>query len=349
MKNFLNDMVLREYDLPADKVYPLDNGFKIETRQGPRFLKVAKVNPEALVLAEAALEWLINRGFTQVVPIIRSKYRDPFVQVNDQLYYLTGWIKGKALQLGRKSHLQEAIFTLAKMHAAAKGFQTPVTTSQEKWGQWPDGLSRRLLDIEISLKIAESRSHPSEFDLLFRSGALEVIEQIQNAIVLLINSPYLEMVEQAQKTGTICHGDYGGRNLIRTRKAEVYLTNFDNCCLDICMFDLGQLLNRVLPGYGWDLDLALSLLNLYETEVPLAPGEAGVLLAILSFPQRFWQIACQYYLKSEEGHLEDYHRSLEQIYLELPLQQDFIWQFAQYFNLSSVIFPGFLRTPESVL
>ncbi|NLC07201.1 MAG: hypothetical protein GX755_04430, partial [Syntrophomonadaceae bacterium] len=208
LKELLNDTVLWEYDLPAVKVQAVQGGYKIETRSGPRFLKVTQSDPEAIILADAGIRHLIKQGFSQVSPFILTKYGDAFVRLNDQTYYLTKWIKGKELQLGRWSHLEEAVATLARMQASAKGFIPPMVPTRESWGLWPDFFSLRLLELEECLKLAETKDQPSEFDLLFLSEADQVIEQARNSLEMIIDSPYQELVEEARAEGCFCHHDY---------------------------------------------------------------------------------------------------------------------------------------------
>jgi CotS family spore coat protein len=325
LKEQLNDTVLWEYDLPAVKVQVVQGGYKIETRSGPRFLKVTQSDPEAIMLADAGMRYLIKQGFSQVSPFILTKYGDAFVRLNDHTYYLTKWIKGKELQLGRWSHLEEAVATLARMQASAKGFMPPMVPTRESWGLWPDFFSLRLLELEECLKLAETKDRPSEFDILFLSEADQVLEQARITLEMIVDSPYQELVEEARAEGSLCHHDYTGRNLIRTRGKGVYVVNFDNCQLDIHLFDLAELFARVLPCYGWDLDLTRNLLITYNKELYLDPRHLEVLMAYLSFPQRFWQISRAYYLEGEPNSQEHIH-SLRQVLLELPLHQDFIQQ-----------------------
>ena len=150
----------------------------------------------------------------------------------------------------------------------------------------------------------------------------------------------------------ICHGEFIGRNLIRNRRQEVFVTNFDLCRLDLRMYDLATLLKRGLPRYGWDFDIACNLLRLYELKNPLYPGELDILLAYLNFPHRFCKVAQDYYLNIPNQFSGDPQiiQDLELALLELPLQQDFVWQFVRQFDLDlySGISPEFLHNLEIV-
>jgi len=351
LREWLNDTILWEYDLKADRVKPFKDGFKIETRIGSSFLKVARSGAEALILAETLTKSLIKQGFNRVTPIIRSKYGDLFIRTEDgQVYYLTSWIKGKEMQLGRWFHLEEAVATLASMQAIPCGYKGPSLPSREYSGCWPDWFSQHLVELEECLEIAETIDQPSEFDYLFRSEAPRIIEQAKFSLELIISSPYQDLVEQAQAKGLICHGDFVGRNLIRNRRQEVYVTNFDLCRLDIRMYDLAKLFKRVLPRYGWDFEMAASLLKLYEVKNSLDPGEIEVLLAYLNFPHRFLAIARDYYLSDKDinSFYPQLIHSLELALIELPLHQDFVRQFVQQFDLYPAIFPEFLHNLDKV-
>jgi CotS family spore coat protein len=353
LREWLNDTILWEYDLTADRVKTLQDGFKIETRVGSRFLRSARAGPEALILAEALTESLMQNGFNWVTPIIHSKYGDLFIETEDKhIYYLTHWVKGKELQLGRWVHFEEAVAILSNLQARQGGYKGQALAFRDFSQSWPDWFSENLVELEECLALAGGKDQPSEFDYLFLAEAPKIIQQAQFSLELIVKSPYPDLAQQARSQGMICHGEFVGRNLIRNRRQEVYVTNFDLCRLDLRMYDLATLLKRGLPRYGWDFEIAFKLIKLYELKNPLYPGELDILLAYLNFPHRFCKVTQDYYLNTPDQFSGDPQiiQDLELALLELPLQQDFVWQFVHRFDLDlySGISPEFLHSLDIV-
>lgn len=336
LPEWLNENILWEYDLPAEKAIEVRGGFKIETAEGRRLVKLARTTPEAITLAYAALQYLRDRGFHQVAPIALTKYGDPYIkienQAENQLYYLTDWISGKECQLEMLPQLKEAVATLARMQAAVEGFSPPPTPSRERWHQWPGRYRQRLGELERCREMVEQGSVATEFDTLFLTEVGSFIEQGYFSLEWLDEAGYPQLVEEARRTGGICHSEFLGRNLIRNRRGEIYVVNFDNCQLDLRVFDLGRLLSRVLPRYSWDLELTVGLLDLYQERKPLSAGELMVLISYLNFPQRFWRLARRHYLEGVEE--ENEVRQLQDLLLEQPVKEDFVLGFLRHYRLS---------------
>lgn len=331
LKEQLNDNVLWEYDLPAEKVKEVKGGYKVETDDGRMLVKVARSTPEALNLAREAVSYLISRGFRRVAPIRSTKYGDAYVEVDGHLYYLTDWISGKECQLEKFPQLQDAIATLAQMQAAAVGFIPPPSPGREKWHTWPERYQNRIGEIEECREVVERKDYGSDFDSLFITEAERFIEQGRFSLHLLDLADYQAQVEESRREGGICHRDFVGRNLIRNRKKEVFVVNFDNCQLDLRVFDLGRLMARVLPRYYWDIELAVNLLSIYEDISPLRPEELLILLSYLNFPQKLWRLARRYYLESAV--LDNEVKILQELMLEQPVHQDFVRRFIRHYQL----------------
>lgn len=333
LREQLNASVLFEYDLPAQKVKSIRGGYKVETAAGTKFLGAVHTDPAALILAHAAIDYLLQRGFKGTAPIELTKYGDPFVQVGTTYFYLSPWIKGKELQLEKVSYLQEAVITLARMQLAARGFVPPPgVQSRERWFSWQQLFRERLSELEHCGEIAGERDLSAGFDSLFVAELPHFIEQGLCALEWLEQGSYLQVAEEARRQGGICHRDFVGRNLLRTRRKEIYVVNFEHCRLDLNLFDLARLILRALPYYHWDGDLAVALLRLYQELIPLRREEMIILLSYLYFPHRMWRLARRCYL--EEAAEEDAFSSLQELLLAEPLQRELVIHLIKNYHLN---------------
>lgn len=333
LREQLNTSVLQEYDLPAQKVKSVRGGYKVETAAGTKFLASTQADPAALVLAYAAVDYLLKRGYKGTVPIELTKYGDPFVQIGPACYYLSPWIKGKELQFERASHLQEAVLVLANMHLASRGFAPPPGVhSRERWLSWQQLFKERLGELERCGEMAEEKDFSGGFHSLFAAELPHFVEQGLHALEWLEQGAYFQVAEEARRQGGVCHGDFAGRNLLRTRRKEIYVVNFEHCRLDLHLYDLARLMLRALPHHRWDGDLAFALLRLYQELVPLTPEEVTILLAYLYFPHQVWRLARRCYL--EEAPQEDAFSLLQELLLTEPLQREMVVYLAKQYHLN---------------
>lgn len=329
----INSRVLAEYDLSVDKARPVRGGYQVDTYEGRRLIKRSRALPDAIFLASQALDHLISRGFHNVVPIRPTKYGDPWVKEAGQLYYQTDWISGKEFSIKRSEQLLEAIMLLARMQSAAVGFApSSPAAGREKWHTWTERYQERLDDLKGCSEIVEKNGICSEFDSLFITEVEGFIEQGRLSVELLNQADYRGLVEEARREGGICHRDFVGRNLIRSRRREIYIVNFDNCQLDLKVFDLGRLLSWALPNFGWDFDLAEGTLSRYQEVIPLKKDEILLLASYLNFPQRLWFLARKNYLEPSGGRNE--LEGLQEFLVEQPVRQEFIRQFLKHYLIS---------------
>lgn len=334
LTEYINDTILSKYGLVTyENVEPVKGGYKIKTGEGFKFLRRAKVKKEELILAEDAINYLIKQGYKNVLPLIKSQNGDPFVSVHEQFYYLTNWVKGRQLQLGRWSHLQDAVITLARMQIAIQGYKAPIVLSRERWGEWRNILYDEWEELEKCFRIINSRIYLSECDILFKSVADQISEQALYALNFVNNYTNDKLIDQAKKDGILCHDSFGGRNLIRTNRSEIYVVNFDNCVLDIRVVDFAKLLSKVLPRYYWDWEITMQLFELYTRYIQLSEGELQAVAAYLTFPHHFWGLARGYYLEINNGLYQNFVRVLERAIVELPLHQEFIRQLISFYKL----------------
>ncbi|NPV90446.1 MAG: CotS family spore coat protein [Firmicutes bacterium] len=323
--------VLAEYDLSPDKARPVRGGCQVDTIEGKRLLKRSWRTQEALDLAYEATDYLMSQGFKHIAPIRLSKYGDPWVKENGQLYYLTDWITGKEFIMDRPAKLKEGIQALARMQSAAIGFVPSSDHSRERRETWGERFQGKLAELERCRELVEGIEEPSEFDSLFLTEVDGFIERGKTSIQMLEQADYKTLVEEARQEGGICHRDFVGTNLIRNRRREVFIVNFDNCHLDLKVFDLGRLLAWALPGFGWDFDLVVSLLAEYTESIPLKKDDLRLLAAYLCFPQRMWFLSRRHYLEPvpEPGAMD----MIQEVLVEQPVHQEFMRQCIRHYRL----------------
>ena len=76
---------------------------------------------------------------------------------------------------------------------------------------------------------------------------------------------------------------------------NTYIVNFDRYKNECQINDLYQFIRKVMEKYNWDSRMFYRLVDEYDRICPLSDEEMGLLMVLLSYPEKFWKIANSYY------------------------------------------------------
>ena len=91
----------------------------------------------------------------------------------------------------------------------------------------------------------------------------------------------------------LSHGSYTYHNVLLNGK-NTYIVNFDRYKNECQINDLYQFIRKVMEKYNWDSRMFYRLVDEYDRICPLSDEEMGLLMVLLSYPEKFWKIINQY-------------------------------------------------------
>ena len=65
--------------------------------------------------------------------------------------------------------------------------------------------------------------------------------------------------------------------------------------LGVQIWDLYHFMRKIMEKHDWDINVAYRIVDEYDKLKPLADVDLDMLVALLSFPEKFWKIINQYY------------------------------------------------------
>lgn len=328
--------VLREYDLEPERARPVRGVMRIKTRDGYRMLKRVSVSEARLKFVFSALEFLYPK-FPRVPRFIRTKYADPYVVTPRGLYYLTMWLPGREADLKQAKQMFLATQMLAWLHQAASGYEAHGFIDSGK-----DDFLSLLLSYRDNLEryakdAVEHGESPWARQLLQIKGALT--EKMDWALEQLRESPYVSLLEQARKEKMLCHGSYSKQNVL-VDGSNAYVVDFDHCHYGTPVQDLGSFLHRYMPRYGWDCEMGLSVLQVYQEVRPFSQDERHVLAAYLSYPLKLAQIISWYYTGVRGWTEEKYAHQLSRVLEMETAREEFVRALTAAYRLPLTFFVG---------
>ncbi len=300
--NLLSEENVKKYILPS---YYLNNSsisqikfkdtekqrsvYKVEDDKNSYCLKKVYYNKNTLLFIYSAVEWFW-RNKINVPRLLPTKENNRFVEYKGMLFFLTNWINGNKCNYDIAENILDASLNLAKMHVSSKNFK-PVSGSTSRYA---------LEDIDLSLK-----KHLKHL-LICNNIAYYKHDKFSN-IFLKTFAKNEELAKKSIKVSSsinfnklsisLCHLDYVNKNIIFDEKDQLWVIDFDKCCMEYCVHDISYFLRRFLKRELtlWDINLAVKCLEKYETIKPLNFEEYKYIFVYLSFPQKFWKISRDYY------------------------------------------------------
>jgi CotS family spore coat protein len=203
--------------------------------------------------------------------------------------------------------LEAAIEVLAGMHKAAEGYKPSVCPKGRCYfGKWQENFASRVAEMKLIKEQVLAKSEKRDIDNIYLDYVDMCIKDGEEAILLLNETDYKSISEDAEAKGSFIHHDFAHHNILHTFDGRTYVVDFDYSIMDIRMHDVGSLILRNMKKSNWDIDKALNILESYDRRNPVSIEELKVLAPFFLFPQDFWMISRQYYIERKAWDEEDF-------------------------------------------
>jgi CotS family spore coat protein len=218
----------------------------------------------------------------------------PFPE-NQEIYVLRKWFPGEEGNFRDTEFLKRAAASLGTLHNQMERLEVP----EELLAFHP---SMRLLEnwqkhnreLKRIRRYILNKKQKNEFEILFLSMEKEYMETAQRACTLLEQGDCRKLFSEAAKKRLFCHGNYNYHNLLDTRKGIVTVC-FEEAGIGVPVFDLYQMMRKLLEKNRWDKELLAVVLKEYEKQRSLSGQERELLYIMLLYPEKFWKVSNHYY------------------------------------------------------
>lgn len=324
----------RQFNIKIESIKANKGVYYLNTNKGERCLKKINYGPQKLLFVCGAKEHLIKNGFDKVDRYFLNIDGYPYALVNEDLYTLSMWLKGRECDFHKIDEVKLAAKTLAKLHIASKGYDPPENSKlKSDLGRWPGLMKKRLKALDKMKEMARKKNNKSDFDLLYIKSVEFYKELAKEASKVLMTSDYERLCEIAEKEKILCHHDFTYHNIIIDDNDEVNIIDFDYCKREIRAFDISNFMIKVLKRVDWDIQFAKEIIDSYNEVSPLEDSEYKVLLAYLQFPQRYWRLANRYYYNEVTWGANTFAKKIQDIIDEQEKYLNFLKEFKSLYNL----------------
>lgn len=268
-------------------------GLVCRTDAGLRELKKPRGNAENLRLAYDVKARLRQNGFPSVSRLYPAQDGEPFYKKDGILYTLEDPMPPVPLPEETAADFAKGAETLGRLHAAAKGLQSP----HARWekNRLPGLYARRKSELAKIKRRIDHKSGYDPIDLLILGYYKPCMEQTTAAEELLESGGYAALAERAEKDGGFCHNAYKGENLRLDDSGGVFVAGFDRCISEVPLADLAAYLRRYMKktdGNGGGVE---KMLAAYGRYCPLSKPDITLLEGMNLYPEKFLRLVNQYY------------------------------------------------------
>lgn len=321
----LEKEVSDNYDIEIKNFSPFKDAFLVVSNNNKTIFKKSNLSDERLLFIHSAKEHLIKNKFVNIDRYLCTNDGRPFISIENNNYVLTNYIEGAECNFDNKNDIANISKLLAQFHKASKGFKPPENIIiRSDLGKIPLFFAKRLDEIKKLKKVAKKGK--TKFDYLFLENYDYFCNIGEQALSLINNSYYEELVNKTRDDGVFCHHDFTHHNIIQSDK-KYYIVNFDFCCFEIKIYDIANFLRRKMRKCNWDINEAKTILDEYRTIEDISRDELAILKIILQFPQKFWRVINKYYNSKRSWSEKSFVMRLQEVIDEIEYHKEFIEKF----------------------
>lgn len=268
-------------------------GLVCRTDAGLRELKKPRGYVENLRLAYDVKNRLRENGFPAVSRLYPAQDGEPFYKRDGVLYILEDPMPPAPLAEETAEDFRKGAEALGRMHAAAKGLQSPHARWEHK--RLPRLYARRRGELAKIKRRIDHKTGYDPIDLLVLGYYKPCMEQAAEAEGLLEEGGYPELAERTEREGGFCHNGYKGESLRLDEGGGIFVAGFDRCIAEVPLADLAAYLRRYMKKTDGDGRGVEMMLAAYGESCPLSGKDMTLLEGMNVYPEKFLRLLNQHY------------------------------------------------------
>lgn len=296
--------LFESFGVKVEDIVPARSVFILYTDRGVKILKKISCSVEELEFINSVVNHAMSGGYRYVVPFMRTREGRYYIEKDGSIYVMLDLIEGREADFQNPLDIGEVAKSLCLLHRATSGF-SGVIESRNNLFRWIPKFKRRAENLLKFKEIAGMHEIRSGFDQLFLENADRYYRQASSAVDLLRQAGYQELCDDSG-TACICHHDLAYHNIIVASDGCVYFVDFDLCILDLRIHDIANLIVKAVKHGGWNIEKAKAVIDGYSAVDTLDAKELQTLHAFLTFPQDFYEISRQYYMRTKRWDEDDF-------------------------------------------
>ncbi|WP_368489513.1 CotS family spore coat protein [Clostridium sp. BJN0013] len=327
----------RQFNVKIENIKPSRGVYLLKTNKGMKCLKKINYGTQKLLFVYGAKEHLTKNGFPYVDKYSVNIDGNPYAIINEDIYTLSEWIKGRECDFKNREDVINAAKCLANMHIASKGYEPPENSKlKTDLGRWHHLMEKRVKALDKMKDMGRKKNNKGNFDLNYMKVVKFYKDFGKKAIEVLQDSKYDELCSITEGEKGFCHHDFTYHNIVVDGNDTFNVIDFDYCKREIRSYDISSFMIKVLKRSNWNVENAQLIIDSYNEVSPIKEEEYKVIYAFLLFPQRFWRLANRYYYNEVNWPTNTFNKKLEELIAEQEKYIDFIKKFKEIYSEKNI-------------
>jgi len=298
------------YNIKVDDVVPIRSVYMLYTDQGVKILKKINYGIDELQYINEVTNHIRSSGYPYIVSSMETVNGQCCLEKEGGIYVMLNLVEGREADFQNPIDLAMVSKSLCKLHKASSGIGHVIDKRNNLY-KWIPQFKKRASDLIKFKEISELHELKTDFDRLYLDYADRYYEEAVKSIELLTMSAYERLCDGVSEKRNICHHDLAYHNILIDNDNNVFFVDFDNSILDLRVHDIANLIVKSIKHCNWDMEKAENIIQNYCSVDMLGRDELQVLYGFLTFPQDFYEISRQYYMKTKNWDEEDFISRLQ--------------------------------------
>ena len=296
MEDKISDL-LAQYDLVVYRAGRVKGAWILETDRGLKCLGGCSYSEGKVAFEQKVKQFAAEHGFPALDLFVENREQGYLVQgpYNEQ-FVMRNWFYGEELSAAVREHILQTAETLGRLHNSMTGL---ALSAEERsfclQPKVPELLERRNKELRRVRTYIRSKKQKSLFEQNFLAQFDAQSARAEEALAMLDAGAYEQYYNKEVEAGSMLHGNFSHHSVLLLPEGDMAVTGFDKAVTGIRIQDFYLLFRKMMEKWDWDVSLGNDMLEAYQRIRPIPEEEWKLLRLLLSYPEKFWKVANQYY------------------------------------------------------
>ncbi len=289
--------LLAQYDLVVYRAGRVKGAWMLETDRGLKSLGSCNYSEGKVRFEQKIKQYAKSNGFSPIDLFVPNREQNFLVQgPYSEMFVMRDWFYGEECNVKNSEHVLQMVETLARLHICMTGLE--LSAEEKEFCRQPkltELFEKRNKELRRVRTYIRAKKQKSIFEQKFLSQFEPQLAQAEKATGLLNETSYERYYNDRVEAGSMLHGSFTHHSVVLLSGGDMAVTGFDKSVTGIQIHDFYLLFRKMMEKWEWDISMGESMLEAYN-RIRLIPEEEWKLLyTLLSYPEKFWKVANQYY------------------------------------------------------
>lgn len=301
----------RVYNIRCKKVIECENGYILKLSKSKLLLMPVYSDESNIMSACAVIDYAKERGFKNIIRVIKSGDGKPYIKENGILYVLVDFIEGGKLKFKTRENAEKMGEILAEFHNAVEYFEQPPGIKIDvRWGKRMERYRNYTIQLEkYSKRIKDDVKNTFEGYTLSHVDYL--IKRAKASMKILKSIDYLSSLEDSMRRREVCLNSISNNTAI-INNGKVTITRVFDIGYNMVEEDIAALIKKSIEETKEKL-VFNDILESYKKVRNIDERSETIIKALVSYPYDSIKTIIRYnkYPENYNEHLSKFMNYME--------------------------------------